>query len=416
MLHFRGQDTLPDASDMVAGYAEGGSWRGDGPAIYLAYSMTIHFFTMLYSQMRCPRMPVLLVAVLAVTGVSSEDASAVEFVELYDVELPVQSRDTSERRTAFQQALTTVLIRMTGDRNASANAEVQALLKEPSRYVQRYRYIERNGDEPVYTLRIRFDGLALENALNRAGLPVWGKERPAVLVWIAVQQPDNRYLVSEESDGRARMSVDALAYQRGIPVIYPLLDVQDRQQVSIADVLGGFDETIRQASKRYQPDAILVARANAGTDGFWRVVWHLYMGDQAINWTSDGDELSGALVVGMHRLADALSERLAIASDNQQVSQVVLQVEGVNSLQDYARLNAYLADLGQQIVAYRPYRLESDRVNFLLDLRGNPRDLQRLIGLSAILYREAEPSTGTVRDSSSTQASATPIVLRYRLR
>ena len=362
------------------------------------------------------RMTVFFAGMLAWSMLLLKDVSAVELVELYDVEVPVQSRATSERHNAFQQALITVLIRMTGDRNAAANTEVQTLLKEASRYVQQYRYNERNGDAPAYSLRIRFDGLALENALNDAGLPVWGKERPAVLVWLAVQQPDNRYWVGEESDGLARTSVEALAYQRGIPVIYPLLDVQDRQQVSIADVLGGFDETIRQASNRYQPDAILVARANASADGFWRVDWHLYFGDQALNWTSDGNQLSSALAVGMHQLADALSARMAVVSNSQQIFQVVLQVDGVRTLEDYARLDAYLADLGQQISAYRPYRLESGKANFLLDLRGNPRDLQRLIGLSATLDREVDQGSVATLDGSTAQASAPPVMLRYRLR
>ncbi len=362
------------------------------------------------------RSTVFIIVMLVWATFSLKNVSAVELIELYDVEVPVQSRAPEERLNAFQQALTTVLIRMTGDRQAAANTEVQALLKDASRYVQQYRYKERNGDTPAYSLRIRFDGLALENALSDAGLPVWGKERPAVLVWLAVQQPDNRYLVGEESDGLARTSVEALAYQRGIPVIYPLLDVQDRQQVSIADVLGGFDDTVRQASNRYQPDAIVVARANASADGFWRVVWHLYFGDQTLNWSSDGNQLPTALAVGMHQLADALSERMAVVSNTQQVSQVVLEVDGVQTLEDYARLDAYLADLGQQISAYRPYRLEAGKANFLLDLRGNPRDLQRLIGLSTTLERQIDQGSEATQVGSAAQVSAYPVLLRYRLR
>jgi hypothetical protein len=336
-------------------------------------------------------------------------AQAMELGSLYDAEVDVQSRDPGERQVAFKKALAIVLGRMTGQRDVGAAPGAAALLGKAARYMQQYRYLEGDAGPQAYRLRVRFDAQALEQALIEAGLPVWGRQRPAVLVWLAVKRPDMRYIVAEGGAEPVREAMEGVARLRGVPLMFPLLDLQDRRGLSEADILGGFDEPVRQASQRYRPDAVLIARAKGFSDGFWRIDWRLYLADQALDWTTEGDALVAAAEEGIQHLSTALGERLAIRERAQQAGGVVLSVDGVNGLEDYARLDAYLGAL-DQIGAYHPYRIEAGRISYWLRLKGDARDLERLIGLGDTLERAGLVQGGVVAGLGGAST------LRYRLR
>ncbi len=333
---------------------------------------------------------------------------AMEPGALYDAELPVQGRDPGERQAAFGKALAVVLGRMTGQRDVSTMPGAAALLGKAPRYVQQYRYLE--DDAGGYRLRVRFDPQALEQALMEAGLPIWGPQRPAVLVWLAVEGQEARYIVAEGGSEPLREAMERVARLRGVPLMFPLLDLQDRRGLSEADILGGFDEPVREASRRYRPDAVLIGRAKGLSGGFWRIHWRLYLGDRGRDWRTEGGDLVAAAEEGIQRLATVLGERLAIRERTQPAGGVVLSVEGVEGLDDYARLDAYLGGLGQ-IGAYHPYRIEADRISYWLRLKGDARDLERLIGLGDTLERAA-PQTDPLGGAALAGASE----LRYRLR
>lgn len=317
----------------------------------------------------------------------------VEVGDLYAVEVPVQSRDADERKQAFRQALSLALVRITGNQTIASRQEVAGLLNASDRYVEQYRYTESRGEGlPQFLLQVRFDGEAVERYLNHAALPIWGKERPVVLAWLAVQDGSTRYLLSEGQPEEFQFTepIQATAKQRGVPILLPLWDLQDQNQVSLADIIGGFDGRIYQASQRYQPDAVLVGRARALNDGIWQIHWRLSFGDQSSDWVSQSVQLSDSLVDGINQLATELANRLTINYGMLPGAGVVLAVEGVDTLEDYARLNDYIASLSL-VNSFWPYRVESGQLSFWIKLRGDPLALERLIRLGGVLQKVAAP-------------------------
>ncbi len=342
-------------------------------------------------------------------------ANAVELDGLYEVEVSVETRESGQRIKAFKQALITTLIRITGDRNIISKAEVAELLKNPSRYIQQYRYLDAGVDSSELILWVRLDGRALERRLEAAGLPVWGRERPVVLIWLAIQGMGQRYLVGEDKAPRMRDVMRTTATERGIALIFPLLDLQDQNRVSIADVIGEFDNRVRQASGRYPSDVIVVGRATVLNDGYWRAHWSAYFGDQTSNWTSEGSLVEQMLSEGIHELADILSGHLAIHGTAGEDTIVMLEVDQVDTLEDYVRLRTYLTSLGQ-VQWHRPYRIESNRVSLWLKLRGNIRDLERLIHFGDSLEKlEHQPFANTSTTGSTIHGLTAAQMLRYQL-
>ena len=86
-------------------------------------------------------------------------ATAVTVSGLYTAEVYVADRTESERPKAFRRAMNDVLVRMTGRRDVNALPELQSLVEASRRFVQQYRYIEKNGSD---FLRVVFDGDAVE--------------------------------------------------------------------------------------------------------------------------------------------------------------------------------------------------------------------------------------------------------------
>ena len=358
---------------------------------------------------------VLLCASMGWITLAPADASAVELDDLYEVDVPVESRESGRRISAFKQALITTLIRITGDRNIVSNAEVAGLLESPSRYIQQYRYLDAGDELSELILSVRLDGRALERRLAAAGLPVWGRERPVVLIWFAIQGMGQRYLIGEDKAPVLRDVMHATAKERGIALIFPLLDLQDQNRVNIADVIGEFDNRVRQASGRYPSDVIVVGRATVLNDGYWRGNWNAYYGDQSGNWTSEGSRVEHMLSEGIHELTDILSGHLAIHGTAGEDTVVMLEVDQVDTLEDYVRLRTYLTSLGQ-VQWHRPYRIESSRVSLWLKLRGNIRDLERLINLGDSLEKlERQPFVNTTTTASAISGLTAAQILRYQL-
>lgn len=344
---------------------------------------------------------------------------AVEISGAYDAEVAVRTRDEPARQAAFGQGLKTVLVRVTGSRQVGSDPRIAELLRNASNYIGRYQYRRQPtvtpGASPGYLLAMRFDEMALKDVLNELGLPIWGTERPSLLVWLAVQARRDRYLLGETSHTELREPLQTVANTRGVPLMYPLLDLQDERAVSPADVIGGFDAAVRHASGRYQPDGVVIATARQLSDGFWTIRWRLYYADQVTPWDSEGDRLSQAIETGVHRLADRLGERLAVARGIRPAGDVVLTVEGVSALEDYARISIYLATLAQ-VEGYWPYQIMPGEASFRLRLRGTSRDVQTLIGLGTVLEPVAEGRlTQTHPDPLQGGAQMLPKLL-YQLR
>ena len=123
----------------------------------------------------------------------SLNALAAPVPGLYQVRETVGSQHAAERLLVLQQALDTLVLRLTGDPEASLRPELLALREAPQRLVSRYVY---DGN----TLVVDFDPATTGAALREAGLSLWGADRPELLVWWMTETPDGAQLVGDAQD------------------------------------------------------------------------------------------------------------------------------------------------------------------------------------------------------------------------
>ncbi|HHJ15400.1 MAG TPA: DUF2066 domain-containing protein [Gammaproteobacteria bacterium] len=328
-----------------------------------------------------PNLISLILGLLLATG-----AHAVRMDNLFQIEVDAAGRDRVARDAALQQALREVLVRVTGSAETVADPAAQALLKKPGRFVEQYRFRSRPGHagRPVQLrLWVQFDGVSLAREIRHAGLPYWGRERPDVLVWLAVDDRGQRFLVSESTENEAAKALLQAAAQRGLPLTLPLMDLEDQRAVSFTDVWGGFTGSVRAASERYRPQVILLGRLERSRRGAdWRAEWTLLGADDSRSWRTHADSLAAAVTQGMAGTGEVLASQYAVVSADASLRALV--VEDVRGLADYARVMRYLAALAP-VETVQVKRVSGSEVEFDLQLSADARSLRQVIALGKLL-------------------------------
>ncbi|SEQ31908.1 hypothetical protein SAMN05421693_1247 [Ectothiorhodospira magna] len=312
---------------------------------------------------------------------------------LLEAEVAVTTRDAPERTQALGKAMAQVVVRLTGQRDMANDDRVADLLAQAPRHVQQYRYLE--DPDLAQLLWVRFDGVAVIQHLRAAGLPVWSGDRPALLVWLGVQEDQGRQLVAAADRHPVRTALERTAWERGLPLLFPLMDLEDQRRVGLADVMGGFHEPLLEASRRYSPGGVLVVRVlPSGTH--WLARMQLFTGETWHQWEASDPTPAMAVSAALHQVADDLGRRLARAGSAPLAQDgVLISVSGVASLADYLRVAGYLGNM--PVVSHlRPHGVLPDRSVFRVQLQGDAHDLVQAVRLGTTLVPESggDPAQG----------------------
>ena len=321
-------------------------------------------------------------------------AGAAVSQQLFESEVVVQSQAPAERSAAMKSALEEVLVRVAGQDSVLTTGPAMALLQKPSRLVQQYRYFTvPDSEPPILKLWVRFDGDAIRQSLQQQGLAYWGAERPDTLLWLAVEDRGKRYVVSADDNSDVHEQIVQAAKQRGVPILFPLMDLEDQSQARFSDIWGGFFEHVLTASKRYNPQAVLIGRLNRSTSGGWSARWYMDVAGRTASWSDSRQQLAALLQQGMDDTADQLASRFAVA--NRGGDNVVrISVDGVRTLAAYARINEYLNSL-TSVVDVQVEQLTGSQVQYSLQLNGGLQGLTRTVSIGTVL----EPVAGEVPGS-----------------
>lgn len=325
--------------------------------------------------------------------------------DLYDIIVPVQSRDEADRVGAIGKALGLVAAKVSGQRQAASAPGVVQAGTEPGRFVQQFQFIEDPAAPGSLFLSVRFAPLLVDALIRDAGLPVWGRQRPSLLAWVGVDGLQGRQVLSSDDITGAVEVLNQVGRQRGIPMILPLMDLEDQLLVEITDVWQGYGPKIGTASERYAPESVLVARVQAVSAQSWQGEFELVLPGGGQTWRTSATSRDELLGQAMNEAVDRLAGRFAgLAVTSGAREQVMLRVFAVTGLSDYARLTAYLESL-DAIDSLRLAGLRGDEASFEVDARGGGAALRQVLQLGARL--DALQSSSAATDSGE---------LHFRLR
>jgi hypothetical protein len=204
------------------------------------------------------------------------------------------------------------------------------------------------------------------------------------LVWLGIETKGRRTLYVPESDPGPRAALESAAWERGLPLLFPLFDLEDQTGVELSDLWGGFDSNIRSVSQRYAPDVILVGRLRAVRRG-WEGDWSLLQADAGDQrWQNNAGDLETLIGGAIDWVADTLAARYAPLVTGDATQDVLLRVAGIGDLRGYARVRAYVEGLSMvdELVLVA---IDADRVGFRLRVRGGVVTLEQALRASGRL-------------------------------
>lgn len=333
-------------------------------------------------------------------------ATAVPVENLYSAQVEVASQSAADREAGVRNALAAVLVKLTGDRQAAQRPEAQLMLKQAERYVEQYQYPEkrtRAGQGEL--LWVGFDADAVTRSLQDSGLPIWGRNRPFLIMWVGVEESGRRYLLDPGTQTDLRETVEKAAAARGLLVSLPLMDLEDQAAIDAADVWGNFSDRITKASNRYRANGVLVGRIHREPAGQWRGRWSFEEGGTSHQWEGRSGSLREALTSGVDGTADVLAHRYAQVL-TASTEELIFAVEGVVSTERYAQVLRYLGSL-ESIGEVRVAAVEGDRMTFQLRLRTDREGLGRSLALGDLLVPATPPSVAG--SDGETRAAPHPI-------
>ncbi|HUQ52691.1 MAG TPA: DUF2066 domain-containing protein [Gammaproteobacteria bacterium] len=322
-----------------------------------------------------------IVVALAVVAAPS---GAATFADLYTVKIAPDPAATDREKTATQAAMARLLIRVTGSRNAPLEPALQPLIAAPEDFLTT-RGSDREGRSIVGFRRGQ-----VERVLTERGMRVWGPERPLTLLWIAVDDgAGGRALLGANEAAQfgepatpqmtqllatIREEVVAAADERGLPIAWPLLDLQDLNAVTFIDVSGRFDDRIVAASARYRADAVLIGNVRPGILG------------NEVDWLFvNGTERQALPVTAVRDGLDAAADRYAAELSTVGGASVAqLTVRDVRTPADYGRVMSYLER--QSVLESVDVESYGDgTLSLRVAARGDARVLERVLALGGVL-------------------------------
>lgn len=345
-----------------------------------------------------------LAAALLGGGLPSQVA-AVDVPTLYTAEVPFDRNARDPRKDAYQLALAEVLLRVSGSGLSTDRETINELFPNPASYVIQFRPGAND------SLWVSFDGQAIEQTLRDAGQTVWGADRPLTLVWLAVDwgqgsreiisadDPDRTAGESRSIDRNKRLRERMLeiARQRGLPVVFPLLDTIDLQNVSFSDIWGGFDERIIAASERYDADSILIGRIRPSSSR--QESWRYFFSGAERSWNGPPEAIIG-------QIGDLLAAEFAFGGDVP-IESVALNVSGVASVEAYGTLQSLLAGVSL-IEEFAIIEVAGDRISYRIDVRGGADRLRRALRFNGLIEQESMARFGEARPAADLEFYFSP--------
>ncbi|MFQ3323742.1 MAG: hypothetical protein ACI90U_001565 [Pseudomonadales bacterium] len=351
----------------------------------------------------------LLLCGMALSAVVAINAAANPVENLYVESVAVADQQAIARSEAAATGMAPVLIRVSGSSTVLLNSDIQRAIKNAARYLNKFSYQKTppsadssiEGLQPLpYTLELQFRKPAILDLLRASNEPIWAEDRPATLVWLVVDDLAGRRLPLGDDETELRQIVEESAARRGLPLVWPVYDLQEQATVSLDSLWAADPDAIALASQRYDVSGTLLGRLLGTSDGKWRVAWEYNFSDGSTYWDSECEVLANCINGPIDAVAELMSSRYALISTDQgNVAKV--KIVGVSSFEDYGTLLFYF----KQLIAVSDVALSSikgDVFEFTLGLTANRTKLEELISLNKRLVPvpTAEGSDEAVSDNS----------------
>lgn len=311
----------------------------------------------------------------------TSSAQAIKVDSLYKSTVPVTSQATAERNQATQQALEQVMIKVSGNAQIINNPKLKTNLAAADSLIQQFSYTPQTTPNFPYLLEIEFDPSGVNQWLRDAGAAVWGQNRPLISTWVTYQAPGHEAdIINSDATNQMGALLKQTADKRGLPLVFPVMDIQELNQINAKDILDMSVAKITEAAKRYSGDAILIGHITQ-TKSDISSQWKLVLGSNQWDWNLTGKTITDIISPLVNNVTNTLATRFAVVTTQVAQKDITLQVSGVTHPRDYAQLTRYLSHVTSVSNVEITKILSGDVVILKISLRSSPESFYQALTL-----------------------------------
>jgi len=335
----------------------------------------------------CHRYRILSVSIIISMLWLMPHADAAVYEDLYEVEIPVIDQTASTRRAAFDKGLSQVLVRVTGDRN------IFSLIKLPrsSSYVKQFLYRETRTapeppaaenavsppaqqDIPTQSLWVQYNETKVTDFVRSNALPLWGKHRIESVVWIAVNDGVNRYVLKSSDVSALKTITENAATRRALPVVWPEIDPQE-QAIRFADVWAGFTQPLKDVSGINNADSPVIIGRLLWEGEQWKSEWSLLLENNNIDWAIEHSDYQKVIAESIDTAADFMGQQFALfdTGDINSFHAIAIVIKDIKTVAALERVKKYLSSM-PLVQSFQLDRIDGERAFFNVSLRSNAED------------------------------------------
>ena len=312
---------------------------------------------------------------------------SVEVKGLFEAEVITKSQSHVDRNKAIRDALVIVLEKIMAGEGVLDNPTIQAALNDATRFTTQYQYsLAPSGvdnDSSTRIMRVKFDQDTLIDLIRLSNLGVWSEMRDETLLWLVVDEDSKRKIFNEEQMPEIANALSKAAKRKGLPLLYPLMDLEERQQISVNDILSAYSERLYEVSERYGAAAMLIGRIDKNKK-CWKSEWAFYFDHEVKQWTEQCSPLDQAILSGIQGAYNRLSIYYAVKPERLELGTVILKVSGIKGMTALSRVTNYLSAL-PMTKAVNWLKVESDVNYYKVKTSGSRRSFENAVGLGRVL-------------------------------
>ena len=343
-----------------------------------------------------------------------KEVLAVEVSSLYQGKVEIENQSIANRRKAIKAALSVVMVKVGGTQKILAKPEVRKAINNYNLYLSQYQY--ETDEQGVLYLQAQFNESKVNKVFQSHNLPLWGSLRPQTLIWLVEEDMLSRKVVSSMSSSQLPTVIQKSSQTRGLPVIMPLMDLEDSQNISLSDVWGKFYQPLSQASQRYDAESIVVMRlSNAslvsseefqhnkneqvvvncgllcrnGKDKiYYTLDWSFVNDKNSLSKQYTGVDKTFLIKEALDDITEQTYEKYALLTSEKQ--KFTIEVANVNSIETYMEIFRFLDNLSN-VRGVTLNEAEGIKRIFKLDIIGSEEAFLQALALNNELQQYIEP-------------------------
>jgi uncharacterized protein len=313
-------------------------------------------------------------------GWLSGEVCAVKVSHLYEAELPVVSQSSEVRAEAIRQGLIQVLGKVSGEMQIEKKGILPISRQRAFGYLEEYSYVPSSLPTTPYLLKLRFQRHGIHHLLKQAHLDDWGENRPLILAWLVIPPKAGvAMVIGSETSGRLVTMVRDEAKRHGVPLLFPMLDMTEMDQLSTMEGQAMTWPMLKKIGERYKPDAYLMGHIQSNGAGF-HSQWQLMLDDQQWDWTLTGQSVDSIITCLMDHISETLSQHFQASPASISSFWLALRVSHVSERADLNRLVHYLKQL-PLVQKVQLMQVSGDVVELELLIRGTLAAFQKNVAI-----------------------------------